>query len=91
MAYLAVTDLTFTYHGAAVPALTGCSLSVEEGEFLLVIGPSGCGKTTLLRSLKPALAPYGETTGTVELDGTPLDRLSPRDAATLIGFVGQDP
>lgn len=91
MAYLAVTDLTFTYHGAAAPTLTGCSLSVEEGEFLLVIGPSGCGKTTLLRSLKPALAPYGETTGTVELDGTPLDRLSPRDAATLIGFVGQDP
>ena len=91
MAYLAVSDLTFTYHGAAAPALTGCDLSVGEGEFLLVVGPSGCGKTTLLRTLKPALAPYGETTGTITLDGTPLEQLSPRDAATLIGFVGQDP
>ncbi len=91
MAYLAVSDLTFTYHGAAAPALTGCDLSVGEGEFLLVVGPSGCGKTTLLRTLKPALAPYGETTGTITLDGTPLDQLPPRDAATLIGFVGQDP
>ena len=91
MAYLAVSDLTFTYHGAAAPVLTGCNLSVGEGEFLLVVGPSGCGKTTLLRTLKPALAPYGETTGTITLDGAPLDQLSPRDAATLIGFVGQDP
>ena len=91
MAYLAVSDLTFTYHGAAAPALTGCSLAVGEGEFLLVIGRSGCGKTTLLRTLKPALAPYGERTGSVTLDGVSLDLLSPRDAASLIGFVGQDP
>lgn len=91
MAYLAVSDLTFTYHGAAAPALTGCSLLVGEGEFLLVIGRSGCGKTSLLRTLKPALAPYGERTGSVTLDGVSLDLLSPRDAASLIGFVGQDP
>lgn len=91
MAYLAVSDLTFTYHGSSTPALAGCSLSVREGEFLLVVGRSGCGKTTLLRSLKPALAPYGERTGSVALDGVELDRMSPRDAASLIGFVGQDP
>ena len=91
MAYLTVSDLTFTYRGSLTPALTGCSLSVGEGEFLLVVGASGCGKTTLLRCLKPALAPHGEKTGAVELDGTPLDRLSSREGATLIGFVGQDP
>ena len=91
MAYLAVSDLTFTYHGAAAPALAGCSFSVGEGEFLLVVGRSGCGKTTLLRTLKPALAPYGERTGTVALDSVLLDELSPCDAATLIGFVRQDP
>ena len=91
MAYLTVSDLTFTYHGKTTPALAGCSLSVGEGEFLLVVGRSGCGKTTLLRSLKPALAPCGEKTGSVSLDGTELDRLSPREAASRIGFVGQDP
>ena len=91
MAYLTVTDLTFTYHGSSAPALAGCSLSVGEGEFLLVVGRSGCGKTTLLRSLKPALAPHGTRTGSITLGGAPIDGLSPRDAATLVGFVGQDP
>ena len=91
MAYLAVKDLTFTYNGSSAPALAGCSLSVGEGEFLLVVGQSGCGKTTLLRSLKPALAPHGERSGSVTLGGTPIGELTPRDAATLVGFVGQDP
>ncbi len=91
MAYLTLSDLTFAYQGAASPALAGCSLSVGEGEFLLVVGRSGCGKTTLLRCLKPALAPHGVTAGDVALGGTSIGDLSPRDAATLIGFVGQDP
>ena len=91
MAYLTVSDLSFTYHGSKNPALTDCSFAVEEGDFLLIVGRSGCGKTTLLRSLKPALTPYGVTTGTVALDGVKTANLSPRDAATLIGFVGQDP
>ena len=91
MAYLTVSDLTFTYHGSKTPALAGCSLAVEEGSFLLIVGRSGCGKTTLLRSIKPALTPYGETNGSVTLGGTETQNLSPRDAATLIGFVGQDP
>ncbi|MBO4283991.1 MAG: ATP-binding cassette domain-containing protein [Clostridia bacterium] len=91
MAYLTVSDLSFTYHGAKTPALTDCSLSVEEGDFLLIVGRSGCGKTTLLRSLKPALVPYGETTGSVTLGGIKTADLSPRDAPPLIGFVGQDP
>ncbi len=30
-------------------ALDDLSLSVEEGEFLILVGPSGCGKTTALR------------------------------------------
>ena len=91
MAYLTLSDLTFAYQGAATSALTGCSLSVGEGEFLLVVGRSGCGKTTLLRCLKPALAPHGVTAGKVVFAGTPIGELSPYDAATLIGFVGQDP
>ena len=32
-----------------VPAVNGISLSVPDGEFMVLLGPSGCGKTTFLR------------------------------------------
>ncbi len=35
----------------ATPVLHGLSLSVADGEFLVLVGPSGCGKSTLLRMI----------------------------------------
>ena len=32
-----------------VAAVDGVSLSVDQGEFIVLLGPSGCGKTTILR------------------------------------------
>jgi len=34
---------------AEVPAVNGISLSIPDGEFMVLLGPSGCGKTTFLR------------------------------------------
>lgn len=52
--------------GGAVPAMKEVSLSVNPGEFLVLLGPSGCGKTTLLRSIAGLERP---DYGTIEIFG----------------------
>lgn len=49
-----MTSLTIDMVGkvyGAVRAISNVSISVEDGEFLVLVGPSGCGKSTLLRMI----------------------------------------
>ena len=91
MELFTIRDLTFSYPEQPQPALRSLSLTVEQGEFLVLCGPSGCGKSTLLRQLKTVLAPHGRRTGELLLEGRPLDSLSQREQAERIGFVQQSP
>ena len=91
MALFALEHLSFSYPDATTPALDKLCLEVERGEYLCVCGKSGCGKTTLLRQLKSVLAPFGQRSGTVLLDGVSLDEVPPETQARRIGFVMQDP
>jgi phosphonate transport system ATP-binding protein len=54
-------------YGEDTVALEEVSLSIEEGEFVVLLGPSGAGKSTLLRILNGLTPP---TEGTVEIMGT---------------------
>ena len=54
-----IKDLTFQYPDTDEKALDGLSVTISEGEFVVVGGPSGCGKSTLLRLLKKEIAPIG--------------------------------
>lgn len=91
MATLAFEDLTFRYNGSPSPALDHVTLTVPGGSVALVCGQSGCGKTTLLRHLKTALRPQGERSGSVTVDGRPLEAMDRLQQAARIGFVMQDP
>ena len=84
-------DLSFTYPDHKDPAISHLSLTVRAGEFVTLCGPSGCGKTTLLRQLKPALAPHGKLEGEILLDNTPVRDLPQREQSARIGFVLQNP
>jgi ATP-binding cassette subfamily C protein LapB len=81
-------DVTFTYPGAAQPALKKVSFKLKPGEKVGVIGRIGSGKTTLE---KLALALYQPTEGAVLLDGVDVRQIDPADVRRAIGHVPQDP
>ncbi len=51
MATVTYDQATRVYAGAERPAVDALDLTVEDGEFLVLVGPSGCGKSTSLRML----------------------------------------
>lgn len=66
---LQAVGLTKSFHQR--PVLRGASLSISEGETIVIIGPSGSGKTTFLRCLNWLEMP---DTGTVTLRGEKVGR-----------------
>ncbi len=66
---LELRDVTFTYPGAAQPAVQNASVRIERGSFVSFCGPSGGGKSTLVLLLMGMLKP---TKGEVLRDGRPV-------------------
>jgi NitT/TauT family transport system ATP-binding protein len=74
-----VRHLTFAYPGATA-VFADFSWQAAPGEAWAIIGPSGCGKSTLLYILAGLARPVS---GTVAIDGTPLDRPRPKTGLVL--------
>lgn len=86
-----IKNLTFVYPEQERRVLDDISITIEQGQFVILCGSSGCGKTTLLRQLKTVLSPHGVRTGTIYFEGTPLHELNQREQSARIGFVLQSP
>jgi iron complex transport system ATP-binding protein len=95
---LQATDLEFGYgrrggrHAAGrapVPALVlrGVSLTVPHASTVGLLGPNGSGKTTLLKVLSGGLQP---SSGSVRLDGQPIDAMPRRLLARRVAVVPQE-
>ncbi len=85
---LELKNLSKTYEGGT-RALQGVDLTVEEGEFLVIIGLSGSGKSTLMRCINRLVEPTG---GQVIYQGIDVTAASPAELRLVrrrIGMVFQ--
>jgi putative ABC transport system ATP-binding protein len=87
---LSAVTKTFGHGTAALQALRGVDLRIDEGEFVAIMGPSGSGKSTAMNILGCLDTP---TTGTYRFRGVHVEHLSRNQRALLrrhyLGFVFQ--
>jgi len=88
----ALRGVTFTYRGAATPALRDVSLRIGRGEVVLLMGASGAGKSTLARCLNRTIPQFlpGILTGSVVVAGSDVGGATVADLAGVVGLVSQD-
>lgn len=84
---ITMENATFSYEGAAEPALDHISLTVAPGEKVAVIGGTGSGKSTLVSLLMGFRMPTG---GVVSFDGSDTKGLRPHDIRENISCVLQN-
>ena len=81
MARLRIEQLNKSYGPARV--LSDIELSIEDGEFVVLVGPSGCGKSTLLRMIAGLDAP---TSGDIFIGDRLVNALAPAERKIAMVF-----
>ncbi|MEI5675913.1 MULTISPECIES: ABC transporter ATP-binding protein [unclassified Nocardioides] len=71
-----------------VPVVRDLTFAIPDGKVTTIIGPNGCGKSTMLRTLARLLKP---SSGTVLLDGEPIQSLPTREIARRMALLPQTP
>lgn len=84
---IAFEQVSFTYPGTSLPALSDVNLKVAAGQTVALVGPSGAGKTTLSNLVARF---YDPTSGRVTLDGRDLRDYDVESFRSLLGVVEQD-
>jgi multiple sugar transport system ATP-binding protein len=81
MSSLTITDVKKKF--GSVEVLKGISLSIDSGEFLVLVGPSGCGKSTLL-NLIAGLETI--TRGEIRIGDRVVNNIRPKDRDIAMVF-----
>lgn len=79
--------VSLTYPDSGIVALKEVDFTLEPGQTLAVIGRTGSGKSTLAQMVARL---YDPSEGCIEIDGTPLPKLSLSALRSAIGYVPQD-
>ena len=82
MSRIVFEDVTKTFPGG-VTAVDDVTLTIEDGEFMVLVGPSGCGKTTLMRMLAGL---EKVTAGRILIGDRDVTNLPPRERDVAMVF-----
>ena len=85
MGHLELQQLTKVF-GAdenAIVAVDELDITVNDGEFLVLVGPSGCGKSTTLRCIAGL---ESATAGIITLDDREITHLKPKEREMAMVF-----
>jgi len=85
MATLELDSITKTFQddSGEIVAVDDVSMTIDDGEFLVVVGPSGCGKSTMLRMVAGLET---ITAGTLSLDGRVINDVKSQDRDIAMVF-----
>ena len=83
MATIEFDHLFKQFEGQGEPAVNDLTMTVGDGELMVVLGPSGCGKSTLLRILAGLEESDG---GDIRIAGRSVIDLEPRDRDIALVF-----
>ena len=84
---LELRNVSFTYPGAARPAINNINLNIRPGQSLALVGENGSGKTTLIKLITRL---YEPTSGSILLDGLDLNDWDIDALRQRIGVIFQD-
>ena len=81
-----IDDVNFSYVKDS-PLIEDFNLNVSPGMRVAIVGPTGCGKTTLINLL---MRFYDVNSGSIRIDGTPINGISRHSLRESFGMVLQD-
>ncbi|MBW6466200.1 MAG: ATP-binding cassette domain-containing protein [Brevefilum sp.] len=89
---VSIRDLQYRYRGQKTFALDGVNLTLDRGEFLMLMGPSEAGKSTLAATVNGLIPHFhiGKLSGEVIVMGRDTKAYTVAQMAEIVGMVFQD-
>src|SRR5712691_9425867 len=81
MASVVIRDVRKAF--GLTPVIHGVTVTIGDGEFVVLVGPSGCGKSTLLRMIAGL---ENITAGEIRIGGRVVNDLPPKERDVAMVF-----